>query len=259
MPASFLKRPEPRVTWPEHAAIPAWLYDRPFAHRGLHYKTAGVEENSMGAFKAALVGGFGIELDVQLTADGAAAAFHDADLKRLTGRPGLISDLRTEDLASTRLLVGGEAIPTLGQVLDLVAGQVPILIEIKSRPGATGPLEAAVAQAVTQYAGPFAVMSFNPESVAWFRTSRPEIIRGLVASLRYRRELGLRLTTQRGQVQALTRTEPHFVAYDIRCLPNDFTRACRAQGLPLLTWTVRTDAEHARAEQNADNIIFEES
>lgn len=239
--------------------MPAWLYDRPFAHRGLHRKAEGVEENSPAAFRAAIDGGYGIELDVQLAADGVAMVFHDADLKRLAGRDGLIANLAAAELAATQLSVGGEAIPTLGEVLELVAGRAPILIEIKSRPNATGPLEAAVAQAVTEYAGPFAVMSFNPASVAWFRDERPGIIRGLVASLRYRRELGLRLTTQRGQIQALARTEPHFVAYDIRCLPNDFTRACRAQGLPLLTWTVRSAAEHARAEQNADNIIFEES
>lgn len=255
----FLKLPEPLLGWLDRQAIPAWLYDSPFAHRGLHRRAEGVEENSPAAFRAAIAGGYGIELDVQLSGDGVAMVFHDADLKRLTGREGLIGNIPAAELAATRLAVGGETIPTLGEVLDLVAGRVPILIEIKSRPNATGPLEAAVAQAVANYTGPFAVMSFNPESVTWFREQRPGIIRGLVASLRYRRELGLRLTTQRGQIQALTRTEPHFVAYDIRCLPNDFTRACRAQGLPLLTWTVRSAAERERTEQNTDNIIFEES
>lgn len=255
----FSRLPDPSPGWIDALEIPAWLYERPFAHRGLHDKAAGVEENSPAAFRAAISEGYGIELDVQLSADGVAMVFHDGDLRRLAGREGHVRDLSSGELAAVPLTVGGEHIPALRDVLALVAGRVPILIEIKSRPGATGPLEAAVARDVADYNGPFAVMSFNPESVAWFRERRPRFIRGLVASLRYRRELGFRLTTQRGQVQALDRTAPHFVAYDIRCLPNDFTRACRAQGLPLLTWTVRSDAERKRAEQNADNIIFEKS
>lgn len=235
----------------------AWLFVRPFAHRGLHGPQTGQVENSLGAFQAAIADGFGIELDVQLTADGRAVVFHDDDLMRLCGRPERVRDLPLAALEQIPLSGSTDCIAGLDQVLKLIAGRAPILVEIKSKPAATGPLEQAVARTLGLYRGDVAVMSFNPQSLAWFRRHRPDIVRGLVASTRYRRELGWRLSHAGGHQRAALEVAPDFIAYDIRSLPNTFTRACRNDGIPVLTWTVRTAKQRAKATAHTDNIIFE--
>lgn len=234
-----------------------WLLTPPFAHRGLHGPQTGHVENSVSAFAAAIDGGFGIELDVQLTADNHAAVFHDDTLKRLCGRPDRVRDLTLAELEKIPLAGVTDHIAGLAAVLGQVAGRTPLLIEIKSDPAATGPLERAVAQALLGYHGPVAVMSFNPKAVGWFRQHHPHITRGLVASTRYRQELGWARSHQGGHRQMVADTRPDFIAYDIRSLPNDFTRSCRNNGIPVLTWTVRTAEHRAKAVLHADNIIFE--
>ena len=236
----------------------SWLFDRPFAHRGLHQAAEGRIENSPAAFAAAISHGLGIELDVQLTADGAAVVFHDDDLTRLAGRPELVTDLSLAALEAVPLTGSEDHIPGLARVLRAIHGRAALLIEIKSKPQDTGPLERAVADLLADYHGPVAVMSFNPLAVSWYRDNRPHIVCGLVASTRYRKELGWRLSNSAGQRRTVEETAPDFVAYDIRSLPNGFTRACRASDIPLLTWTVRTPADHMKAAMHADNIIFEE-
>lgn len=241
----------------DKGAPPAWLTARPFAHRGLHDARIGVIENSPTAFARAVAENYGIELDVQLSADDEALVFHDSDLARLAGDKRLLQTVTAAEAARIRLTGSNDPIPTLAEVLGFVAGRVPVLVEIKSRPQETGRLEAAVARVLDQYRGPVAIMSFNPESVLWFATHRPHVTRGFVSSPRYPHELGWRLSHTAGQAAAAARIAPDFVAYDIRSIPNGFTRGVRAAGLPLLTWTVRTEADHRRAATHADNVIFE--
>ena len=133
---------------------------------------SGVAENSRAAFSAAIAAGYAIECDVQLSADGEVVVFHDHDLMRLTGCRGPVNGLSAKSLARVRLLVGGEGIPTLAEMLALVAGRAPLLIEIKDQDGGlgsnVGPLETRLAELLATYSGPVAVMSFNPHSVAAF-------------------------------------------------------------------------------------------
>lgn len=238
---------------------PAWLKAQPFAHRGLHSAAHGVIENSMTAFDEAIGQGYGIELDVQISGDGQALVFHDDSLKRLTGVRKATASITAREARKVTLTGSRDHIPTLAEVLDYVAGQVPVLVEIKSEPGATGPLEQAVAEVLDSYDGPVAIMSFNPEAVLWFAVNRPHICRGFVSSTRYPHELGWKLSHIAGQAQTVDRIRPDFVAYDIRALPNRFTRAIRAAGLPLLTWTVRSKDQHRKAFTHTDGIIFEHS
>ncbi|MDA5193106.1 glycerophosphodiester phosphodiesterase family protein [Govanella unica] len=242
---------------PRHGAAPDWLTAQPFAHRGLHDSTKGIIENSPSAFAQAIKAGCGIELDVQLSADGQALVFHDDNLERLVGLSRPLSTVTADEAATLRFTGSEDTIPTLAKVLAMVDGRVPVLVEIKSAPRATGPLELAVAKLLDDYPGPVAIMSFNPDSVAWFADHRPQVTRGFIASPRYRHELGWRLSHVAGQAAAAARCHPDFVAYDIRSIPNRFTRGVRTAGLPLLTWTVRSESDHARAAAHTDNVIFE--
>ena len=164
--------------------LPASFLTRPIAHRGFHDVAAGVPENSIAAFEAAIEAGYGIELDVQRSLDDAAMVFHDYNLDRLTAEAGPIADRTTEALRAIPLIGGTGTVPTLIQVLDYVAGRVPLLIEIKDQDGGLGPdigpLEYAVAEALRNYTGDAAVMSFNPHSIAKMADFLPDMPRGLV-------------------------------------------------------------------------------
>jgi len=240
----------------------AWLTRTPFAHRGLHKPGSaagtGCIENSPSAFRAALDAGFGIELDVQLTRDGQAVVFHDDRLDRLTGHKGRVADQTLSDLMSIPLTGSNDHIPSLSDVLEQVDGKAPILLEIKRSSDHIHRLERAVARALRPYRGPIAVMSFAPAIVAWFRDHCPDLPRGLVASTRYRLDLGWRLSQPTVHKRLAHNLDPAFVAYDIRSLPNGFTRAWRKESRPLLTWTVRSAGQLRHARQHTDNIIFEQ-
>lgn len=223
---------------------------RPFAHRGLH--GSGIVENSLAAFEAAIAAGFGIELDVQLSADGEAMVFHDYELDRLTAATGQIGGATLEELAQVRLRDSDEPIPSLAQALALIAGRTPLLIEAKSPGRRVDALSGAVNRALDGYSGPVAVMSFNPEIGRWFARRAPDRLRGLVVT-----EAGRRWRGSFARRVALWRSRPDFLAYDVRDLPSRFAAGQREQGLKVLTWTCRTDEEKGRAARHADQIIFE--
>src|SRR5262245_32040668 len=157
-----------------------WIVTRPIAHRGLHDATS--PENSLAAFERACAYGYPLELDVQLTADGEAAVVHDQDLAHATGEPGLVRSMAYEQIRRARLFGTDQHVPTLDEVLDLVDGRVPVLIEIKNI-GGVGGLEPRVLTAVRRYRGAAAVQSFNPVSMRYFRLHAPEIPRGQISGL----------------------------------------------------------------------------
>ncbi|HEY0313616.1 MAG TPA: glycerophosphodiester phosphodiesterase family protein [Allosphingosinicella sp.] len=225
---------------------------RPFAHRGLH----GGEriENSRAAFAAAIEAGFGIELDVQLSGDGVAMVFHDYQLDRLTDAHGDVAAHSADELAAIRLRGTDEPIPTLAEILALIAARAPLLIEVKSPDRHVRALCGAVDAALAPYLAPVGVMSFNPEVGRWFARRRPERLRGLVVT-----ENGK--SGRLGRIKrnlSLWRAKPDFLAYDIRDLPSDVAALVRFGGTPVYTWTVRTDDDRARAAAHADQIVFEQ-
>lgn len=223
-----------------------------YAHRGLH--GANVPENSMAAFTAAISAGLGIECDVQRTADRRAVVFHDWELERLTGETGPVAALRAADLEAISLAGDGSRIPTLEYFLDQVGGQVPVLIEIKSRREARiNQLCLAVHRALEGYRGKHAVMSFDPRVSHWFAAHSPNTVRGLVVTEEESRGLLGRMRRH----SALWHARPDFLAYDIRDLPSGFAAAQRKRGLPVLTWTVRSQLLRDRAAIHADAPIAE--
>ncbi|OAN97620.1 glycerophosphodiester phosphodiesterase family protein [Sulfitobacter geojensis] len=239
------------------------FYDIPLAHRALHDVNAGRPENSRAAIRAAIDAGYGIEIDVQLSADDAAMVFHDYALDRLTDQTGPIRLRGADDLAKIPLKGGDEGIPDLPEVLALVAGQVPLVIELKDQDGAMGPnigaLEQATADAVATYAGPLAVMSFNPNSVARMAELLPEVPRGIVTSAYRYADWPLSRATcdHLRDVPDYDRAQACFISHEVGDLSAPRVAALKAQGAMICCWTVRSAAQETEARKLADNITFE--
>ena len=236
--------------------VGTWLLERPIAHRGLHSGDGACPENSLAAFGRAVEKGYAIELDLQRTADGRLAVFHDDDAGRMTGVPGAIRSLDSAVLRTLRLLGSGQTVPMLEDVLGLVGGAVPLLIEIKNRERC-GRMEDALNAALSKYRGPAAVQSFNPFSVRWFRVHAPHIQRGLISG-DFRREpipAWYRFVLKRLLLSNISC--PHFINYDIQSLPNRWTESRRRRGIPIIGWTARSVDEYRRALRWCDNVVFE--
>lgn len=154
-------------------------FQRPFAHRGLW--SAGVPENSLAAFEAAVKAGFGIELDVQLSADGTVMVFHDYTLDRVCGREGLLTDLDEATLRGIHLQETEQTIPTFAEVLRLVDGRVPLLIELKGETGDTSIVPATLA-VLQDYKGDWCMESFNPLLLRALKKQAPHVLRGLLST-----------------------------------------------------------------------------
>jgi glycerophosphoryl diester phosphodiesterase len=240
----------------------SWLTARPIAHRGLHDAAQGILENTASAFVAAIAGGYGIETDVQISADGEAMVHHDDALGRLTDGAGALRDIPAAALRRVPFRATADRMLTLGELLDLVAGRVTLVIELKSRFDGDLRLAERTAAVLESYGGPVAVMSFDPAPVAALRHIAPRLVRGTVAERRYEPpEWKFLDPAQRFTLPFLLhgrKSRPAFVAYrvdDLATLPPRAAR--RVFGLPLLTWTVRTMQQRALAARYADQAIFE--
>jgi glycerophosphoryl diester phosphodiesterase len=237
-----------------------WLIARPIAHRGLHDAANGIIENTATAFNAAIAGTYGIECDLQLSADGEAMVHHDDALGRLTEGSARLAELSAAALKQVCFKQSGDRILDLGELCDLVGGRAPLFLELKSRFDGDTRLVQRAAQVLASYRGPVAAMSFDPAQIETLRTLAPSLTRGIVAQSRYDDWPGLPQALRRRMAHLLhlPRTRPHFVAYWVRDLPALAPLAARLLlRLPLLTWTVRTEAERTKAANYADQIIFE--
>lgn len=240
-----------------------WLVARPIAHRGLHDLAAGVIENSPSAAQAAIAGAFGIECDVQLTADGEAVVFHDFVLDRLTGETGAVVERKAEALSAITLKGSNDPILTLSAFLDLIGGRVPLVIEIKSRFDGNLALTRRTVEVVAGYRDhPIVIKSFDPAIVTALRELAPDIPRGIVAMNAYDYGDYDRLSPERKHALAnllhFTESRPHFLSWKVVDLESAAPYLCRnALGLPLMSWTVRTPDERQRAAKYADQMVFE--
>lgn len=231
---------------------PDWLTRWEYAHRGLHHE--GVPENSLAAAQDAIAAGMGIECDIQMAADGVPMVFHDWDLERLTGTAGLAAMVSAEAFEALNLLGTDQHPVRLARLLELVAGRVPLLIEIKSMPRYDVARSCRqVAPLLAHYAGDVAVMSFDPRVAAWFAAEAPGMTRGLVGtdSLQNGFEGVWR------DAAALAQAQPDFLAIDVRDLARPEAAAWRAEGKPLLTWTVRSPETRTVGLAHADALIAE--
>lgn len=236
---------------------------RPLAHRGYHNRAVGRPENSGSAFLAAIAGGYGIELDVQMSRDGQAMVFHDEELYRLTAATGLVKDQNAAALGNILLRDCEESIRTLPQILSLIAGRAPVLIEIKDQTDAMaqtdGRLEQAVAAALADYHGPAAVMSFNPHCVAQMAQLAPHIARGLTTSA-YGADwhpLNTGTCDRLRQIPDFDATGSVFISHDAADLERPRVAELKSGGAAILCWTIRSAVAEDAARKIADNITFE--
>jgi glycerophosphoryl diester phosphodiesterase len=243
--------------------LPEPLLRIPIAHRGLHDRGRGIVENSRAAALAAIEAGYAIECDIQRAACGEAMVFHDDALPRLTAAPGIVADYSAAALR--RVLLNGteESVPTLPEFLSLVAGRAPLLLEIKDQTGVlgpdVGPLEERVAECLSTYEGPVAVMSFNPHSVAAMAEFAPALPRGLTSCAFSDGEWALP-DYRRAELANLSdadRVGASFVSHDCRNLDNPALARLSSAGLAILSWTIRSPDQEARARKVAANITFE--
>lgn len=239
---------------------PAWLTARPVAHRGLHGN--GIIENSLSAARAAVAANYAIEVDLQLSKDGEVFVFHDSAMDRLTAEEGKLKERSAAELKSIKLKGSDDTIPTLADLLQLVAGKVPLVLELKSDWNGDTTLVGKVAAQLAAYQGPAAVMSFDPDLVAALRKQAPHLTRGIVAERWYLHPSWNFLSFWRkrylAQLLHLPWSRPHFVAYAQFDMPAAAPLiARRLFGLPLLSWTVRLERERARVTRWVDQIIFE--
>ena len=232
----------------------ASLVKTPYAHRGLHDAT--LPENSFAAFRAAVEAGVGIELDVQLTADGEVVVFHDEDLLRMTGKEGSLYAHTYEALSALRLGGTEERIPTLREVLALVGGRVPLLVEIKPDHAVKSLCEKTAAL-LDEYEGEYMIESFHPLAVHWFRRHRPDVVRGQLSGLLVTGK-GCRFTMFLLQNLLFNFISlPDFIAFDYHHKYRYSFTLCSLFHRPfILAWTV-ADEEALAKSRNFDGVIFE--
>lgn len=244
--------------------LPSEFLKRPIAHRALHDVTSARPENSRAAIRAAIDKGYSIEIDVQLSADGQAMVFHDYHLGRLTERTGAFGLNSAKDLAQVRLKGSDEAIPTLVEILALIDGQVPLLVEIKEETAIMGPnvgrLEQSLAQALAAYEGLVAIMSFSPHSVEAIGRLLPDVPRGLVTGAFPRHKWTLLPAETRDQLRQIPdydRLGCCFISHDVNNLDTARVAELKDRRASILCWTVRSAKQEAKARRMADNVTFE--
>ncbi len=227
-----------------------WLLNRPIAHRGLW--GGDLIENSLPAYKNAIDNGYPIEIDLYSSSDGVIFSFHDETLVRMTGANGKIFDKTAKELKELRLSGSEHQIPTFDEVLELVDGKVPLLIELKNQPDAN--YVETVVNRLKNYKGEFALQSFNPMLIKKVKKLAPEFIRGILGSdlktdlLPYFKKFIVKNMPLNFLIK------PDFISYDYNCLPLSKAKTKR---YPVISWTLTTQQDADKIKPYAKNIIFE--
>lgn len=235
------------------ADLKGWSY----AHRGLHRE--GVPENSMAAFRDALEGGYGIELDVHLLKDGNLAIMHDSDLLRTTGCAGKIEELTTAELSNYHLEGTEETIPTFRQVLDLYSGKAPLVVELKVSDGNYAALTDTACKMLEGYQGVYCLESFDPRCLLWLKKHRPQLIRGQLTEnyfvTKNKLPFILKLILSKNLGNFLTK--PDFVAYRYRDRKSTLSNRLCLKRMTGVSWTVTSQEEFDTAVKEGWVPIFE--
>lgn len=244
--------------------LPPAFLRLPIAHRALHDRAQRRPENSPAAIRAAIAAGYAIEIDLQLSADGVPMVFHDETLDRLTAEQGPLNAHPAAELTRIRLTDADDPIPTLADTLALIAGRVPLLIEIKDQSltmsDTDARLETATAQLLDTYEGPVAVMSFNPHSMAHMARLAPSVPRGLTTSAYDPDDWSPLPPETCARLRAIPDYDPtlsSFISHEAKDLARPRVAELKAQGAAILCWTIRSPEAEAAARRMADNVTFE--
>lgn len=243
------------LVWPggSDAAQHGILVGHNFAHRGLHTRDKAVPENSLAAFDAACTAGYGIELDLQLSSDGQVMVFHDDTLERVAGVAGRVDAFTCEELQAMQLCGTEQRIPLFAEVLALVDGRGPLIVELKKGPRNTELCQKAAAL-LDGYAGPFCIESFDPRIVRWFRKNRPGILRGQLSAPSASLRSGLAGTLV-SHLLTNVLARPQFIAYDDAKKP--FLARFAEHYALRVAWTVRSQQQADKLMGHTDAVIFE--
>lgn len=229
-----------------------------FAHRGLHDNATDAPENSMAAFRKAVEAGFGMELDVQVTKDGVPVIFHDFTLNRVCGAEGKPAECTYEELQAYTLCNSKERIPRLADLLALVDGRVPLIVEIKAETADVSGC-AVIDEMLRGYGGAYCIESFNPMVLWWFRRNHKETVRGQLSS-NFRKEGVYWNVLYFAMTHLLFNflTKPDFIAYNHEFREEPGRRICRRlYRHPAAAWTIRSEQELAAAGEEFDVFIFD--
>ena len=228
----------------------SWLLTKPIAHRGLWGEN--IIENSLSAYKNAVINGFPIEIDLYSSIDGKLFSFHDQDLERMTGEKGFIYQKTAKELESLKLKGSNEGIPTFNEVLSVVNGKVPLLIELKDQP--TKNYVDKVIERLKSYKGEFAIQSFNPMYIKRVKKLAPFFLRGILGTKTHSKDLPF---IKRKIVQNMLLNfviKPDFISYSFEDLP---LKKRKAKNIPIISWTITSQKDYERVKPYAKNIIFE--
>lgn len=225
------------------------------AHRGIHLNGTDIVENSIPAFTLAIQKRLAIELDVHLTKDGNVVVVHDHNLKRITGIDKIVEDLTLKEIKNMFLFNTSNKIPTFEEVLKIVDGKVPIIIEIKNE-GKVGKLESKLYEILKEYKGEYAIESFNPLSLLWFKKHASEVTRGQLSAKKID-SISFALNLLLSNMIFNFLTKPHFIAYNIEDINDKMYKKCRKKGRKLIAWTLRTEDEYFKYENICDGLIFD--
>jgi glycerophosphoryl diester phosphodiesterase len=237
-----------------------WLTARPIAHRGLHKVSSGIVENTESAFAGAIIRTYGIECDLQLTADGEAIVFHDETLERVTERTGWVKNVSSRELKLVKFKHGTDRIQTLSELLEQVDGRASLVIELKSHFDGNTALATRALEVLANYTGAHCLMSFDPDMISAVAAQSPNTVRGITADRTtdpYYRMLPFARRMNMRHFEHLEKTRPHFISYHYRDLPFAPVQAIRAAGHPVITWTIRSKEEERQALRYSDQVTFE--
>ena len=234
----------------------SWIKETPIAHRGLHTKD--IPENSLSAFENALKNNYAIELDVQFTKDKEVVVFHDENLKRMTNDTRNIEDVNYDELKSLRLGNTNEIIPTLEEVLELVDSKVAILIEIKDCKDYIE-LSEKTYEILKGYEGNYAIQSFNPFILEWYKNNASEVVRGQLSGTFTEGSESLNSFEKFALKNMLLnfKSKPNYIGYDLEGIPKSKLESLRKKGVPIIVWTVKNKEDMEKAYKYSDNITFE--
>ena len=234
----------------------SWIKETPIAHRGLHTKD--IPENSLSAFENALKNNYAIELDVQFTKDKEVVVFHDENLKRMTNDTRNIEDVNYDELKNLRLGNTNEIIPTLEEVLELVDSKVAILIEIKDCKDYIE-LSEKTYEILKGYEGNYAIQSFNPFILEWYKNNVSEVIRGQLSGTFTEGSESLNSFEKFALKNMLLnfKSKPNYIGYDLEGIPKSKLESLRKKGVPIIVWTVKNKEDMEKAYKYSDNITFE--
>lgn len=232
-----------------------FLKDRLIAHRGMHNIKLGIPENSLKAFERAIEHNYIIELDLHVLKDNTVVVLHDDNLLRMTGVDKDLKDTTYDEIKSLKLNNTENHIPLFKEVLELVDGRVPLVIEFKYDTKA-GRLEEEAMNLLKDYKGKYVIKSFNPLTVNWFKKNYPDIIRGQLGSSYEKIEVNGFLRVLLSHMFFNFITKPDFISYNIEFLPNKKVAKFR-KNKPVLGWVIRNNEDLSKAKQYCDNFICE--